>query len=79
MRIEKAQNEIAIQWEERLLEEMYRLKNELEQIHVDDRIKALDELKKEFAEETEMLKENFQLKELELRNEVGVFFLLKDD
>jgi hypothetical protein len=59
-----------MQWEERLLEEMYRLKSELEQMHLDDRNKELYQLRQEMLQETQELTVKYKQKEKELIDQV---------
>ncbi|XP_058838317.1 putative leucine-rich repeat-containing protein DDB_G0290503 isoform X2 [Topomyia yanbarensis] len=69
-RIEIARGEIAMQWEDRLLHEMSRLKYELEQMHMEERLSAIAKLKKEALEETEALTHKFNVREKQLKNEI---------
>lgn len=66
-RIEIARGEVAIEWENRLMEEMNRLKCELEQCQMEDRNNAITELKAEhllemqsFAAKFKKIEEKFQ-------------------
>ncbi|XP_065086929.1 interaptin-like isoform X2 [Ochlerotatus camptorhynchus] len=69
-RIEIARGEIAMQWEDRLLHEMNRLKVELEQMHMEERISAINKIKREALEETEALKHKFNMRERQLKEEI---------
>ncbi|CAO1440363.1 unnamed protein product [Diamesa tonsa] len=69
-RIEIARGEIAIEWEDRLMEEMCRLKLELEQCHLDDRNVALNELREEALIATQVLTTKFKEREQELVDEI---------
>ncbi|XP_058467130.1 plectin isoform X1 [Malaya genurostris] len=69
-RIEIARGEIAMQWEDRLLQEMSRLKFELEQMHMEERLSAIAKLKKEALEETEALTHKFTTREKQLKDEI---------
>lgn len=62
-RIEIARGEVAMEWENRLMEEMTRLKMELEQVHIDDRNAALNELKAEHLLENQTLATKFKQRE----------------
>lgn len=72
-RIEIARGEVAIEWENRLLEEMTRLKMELEQVHIDDRNAALNELKAEHLLENQTLATKFKQREETLNEEVTFY------
>lgn len=62
--------EIAMEWEERLMEEMCRLTTELEQVHLEERKKALEKLKGEnLSELQKILAEQKQI-EQQLAEEV---------
>ncbi|XP_062564757.1 uncharacterized protein LOC134227360 isoform X2 [Armigeres subalbatus] len=69
-RIEIARGEIAMQWEDRLLHEMNRLKMELEQIYIEERVAALNKFKRDALEETEALKHKFNMREKQLKEEI---------
>lgn len=71
-RIEIARGEIAMEWEDRLMEEMCRLTLELEQVHLDERNSALDKLKAEQLLETQALLTKFKQQEQILMDEVGI-------
>lgn len=62
-RIEIARGEVAMEWENRLMEEMTRLKMELEQVHIDERNVALNELKAEHLLESQTLATKFKQRE----------------
>lgn len=64
--------EIAMEWEERLMEEMCRLTNELEQVHMEERKKALEKLKTENFQEFQKLLAEQKLIEQQLADEVSV-------
>jgi hypothetical protein len=70
-RIEIARGEIAIEWEDRLMEEMCRLTRELEQVHLDERNSALSKQKAEQLLEIQALMNKFKLQEQKLLDEVG--------
>lgn len=74
-RIEIARGEIAIEWEDRLMEEMCRLKLELEQCHLDDRNVALNELREEALIATQVLTTKFKEREQELVDEVDLILI----
>ncbi|XP_055530875.1 uncharacterized protein LOC129721845 isoform X2 [Wyeomyia smithii] len=69
-RIEIARGEIAMQWEDRLLHEMNRLKVELEQMHIEERLSAIEKIKREALEETEALSHKFNAREKQLKDEI---------
>lgn len=69
-RIEIARGEIAMEWEDRLMEEMCRLKLELEQCHLDDRNVALNELREEALIATQVMTTKFKEREQQLVDEV---------
>lgn len=69
-RIEIARGEIAMEWEERLMEEMCRLTQELEQVHLDERNSALNKLKEEHLQETQALLIKFKQQEQTLLDDV---------
>lgn len=70
-RIEIARGEMAMEWEERLMEEMCRLTQELEQVHLDERNDALNKLKAEHLIETQALSARFKQQEKALLEEVA--------
>lgn len=70
-RIEIARGEVAMEWEDRLMEEMNRLKCELEQCHLDDRNVALNELKGQHLLETQTLVTKNKRREEQLGEEVS--------
>jgi hypothetical protein len=63
--------EIAMEWEERLMEEMCRLTSELEQVHLEERNKALDKQKGENFIEVQSLISKQKQAELKLLEEVS--------
>lgn len=69
-RIEIARGEAAMEWEDRLMEEMCRLTLELEQVHLDERNSALNKLKAEHLGETSALTAKFKELEQKLLDEV---------
>ncbi|CAO1440643.1 unnamed protein product, partial [Diamesa serratosioi] len=69
-RIEIARGEIAMEWEDRLMEEMCRLKLELEQCHLDDRNVALNELREESLIATQVMTTKFKEREQQLVDEI---------
>ncbi|XP_053683361.1 restin homolog [Sabethes cyaneus] len=69
-RIEIARGEIAMQWEDRLLHEMNRLKIELEQMHIEERLSAIEKIKREALQETEALSHKFNMREKQLKEEI---------
>ncbi|XP_053669302.1 uncharacterized protein LOC128719699 [Anopheles marshallii] len=69
-RIEIARGEIAMQWEDRLLHEMNRLKVELEQTHMEERTSALEKLRREALAETEAMSQRFNEREKQLKTEI---------
>lgn len=69
-RIEIARGEVAMEWESRLMEEMTRLKMELEQVHIDDRNAALNELKNEQLLESQTLALKLKQREETFNEEV---------
>uniref|UniRef100_A0A182K590 Uncharacterized protein n=1 Tax=Anopheles christyi TaxID=43041 RepID=A0A182K590_9DIPT len=69
-RIEIARGEIAMQWEDRLLHEMNRLKVELEQTHMEERTSAIEKLRREALAETEAMSQRFNEREKLLKNEI---------
>lgn len=72
-RIEIARGEMAMQWEKRLMEEMTRLKMELEQMYAEDRHSELEKLKQETEEETARLTNIFKARESQLVAEVSTY------
>lgn len=70
-RIEIARGEAAMEWEDRLMEEMCRLTLELEQVHLDERNSALNKLKAEHLAETQTLTAKFKELEQKLLDEVS--------
>ncbi|XP_049289720.1 uncharacterized protein LOC125767312 isoform X1 [Anopheles funestus] len=69
-RIEIARGEIAMQWEDRLLHEMNRLKVELEQTHMEERTSAIEKLRREALAETEAMSHRFNEREKQLKTEI---------
>ncbi|XP_050079796.1 centromere protein F [Anopheles maculipalpis] len=69
-RIEIARGEIAMQWEDRLLHEMNRLKLELEQTHMEERTSAIEKLRREALAETEAMSQRFSEREKQLKTEI---------
>lgn len=69
-RVEIARGEAAMEWEERLMEEMCRLTHELEQVHMDERNSALNKQKQEYLLETLSLTTQFKSHEKKLSDEV---------
>lgn len=51
IKIEEAKMQISVQWERKLMEEMLRLKCELDLVHAEDRKEALEQLKQEYTVE----------------------------
>lgn len=70
-KIDNARYEVAVMWEDRLMEEMGRLKIELESCYAEDRAEALQIAHTEKIEEIATLTNTFNQKEKELRNEVS--------
>ncbi len=70
-KIDNARYEVAVMWEDRLMEEMGRLKVELESCYAEDRAEALQIAHTEKIEEITCLTNKFNQKEKELREEVG--------
>lgn len=70
-KIDNARYETAVMWEDRLMEEMGRLKVELESCYAEDRAEALQIAQNEKIEEITCLTNQFNQKEKELRDEVG--------
>uniref|UniRef100_A0A182SLW0 Uncharacterized protein n=1 Tax=Anopheles maculatus TaxID=74869 RepID=A0A182SLW0_9DIPT len=68
-RIEIARGEIAMQWEDRLLHEMNRLKVELEQTHMEERTSAIEKIRLEALAETEAMSQRFSEREKQLKAE----------
>lgn len=69
-RIQIARGEAAIEWENRLMEEMCRLTLELEQVHLDERNEALNKLRAEHQLGAQSLTTNFKQQEQTLMDEV---------
>lgn len=69
-KIEEAKMQISVQWERKLLEEMVRLKCELEAVHAEDRKDALDKLKKEYTTQIDELMRTHKTVEESLQEEV---------
>ena len=59
-----------MEWEDRLMEEMCRLTQELEQVHLDERNSALNKLKSENLLEAEALTSKFKEQQQKLFDEV---------
>lgn len=59
-----------MEWEERLMTEMCRLTNELEQTHLEERQAEIQNLKRETQAETDLISNKFKLKEQELMIQV---------
>lgn len=70
-RVEVARGEAAIEWEERLMEEMCRLTLELEQVHLDERNGALNKQKAEHLVEMQAFATKLKQHEYTLLAEVG--------
>lgn len=70
-RIDIARGTIAMQWEDKLLEEMSRLKMELEQIGLEEKQEALAKLRRETDEELTALTSTFTAKQEELEQEIA--------
>lgn len=70
-RIDIARGTIAMQWEDKLLEEMARLKMELEQIGLEEKQEALAKLRRETDEELTALTSTFTAKQEELEQEIA--------
>lgn len=70
-KIEEAKMQISIQWERKLLEEMVRLKCELEAVHAEDRKEALDKLKEEYTTQIDELMRTHKTVEESLQEEVS--------
>ncbi|XP_058054042.1 uncharacterized protein LOC131205801 [Anopheles bellator] len=69
-RIEIARGEIAMQWEDRLLREMNRLKLELEQMHMEERNSAIEKIQRETMAETEAMSQRVNEREKQLKEEI---------
>lgn len=59
-----------MQWEDRLLHEMNRLRVEMEQTNLEDRLSAINRFKREALQETEELTQKFNMREKQLKEEV---------
>ena len=70
-RIEIARGEIAMEWEDRLMEEMCSLTQELEQVHLDERNSALNKLKVEHLLEIQTMTTKFKQHEQKLLDDVS--------
>lgn len=70
MKIEEAKMQISVQWERKLMEEMLRLKCELEAVHAEDRKDALDQLKGEYTDQINDLVTAHKALEKSLNDEV---------
>ena len=62
--------EIAMEWEDRLMEEMCRLTHELEQVHLDERNSALNKLKAEHLIEIQAMTTKLKQDEQKLLDDV---------
>lgn len=71
IKIEEAKMQISVQWERKLMEEMLRLKLELEAVHADDRKESLDKLKAEYTVEINGLVKAHKELEKTLNEEVS--------
>lgn len=70
-RIDIARGTIAMQWEDKLLEEMARLKMELEQIGLEEKQEGIAKLRRETDEELTALTSTFTAKQEELEQEIA--------
>lgn len=70
IKIEEAKMQISVQWERKLMEEMLRLKSELEAVHAEDRKDALEQLKEEYTGEINELVKAHKALEKSLNEEV---------
>jgi hypothetical protein len=59
-----------MEWEDRLMEEMCRLTQELEQVHLDERNSALNKLKAEHLVEIQAMAAKFKQDEQKLLDDV---------
>lgn len=75
IKIEEAKMQISVQWERKLMEEMLRLKCELEAVHAEDRKDALEQLKEETTGQINELVKAHKALEKSLNEEVGVLIL----
>ena len=71
VKIEEAKMQISVQWERKLMEEMLRLKSELEAVHAEDRKEALEQLKDEYTVEINDLVKAHKELEKSLNDEVS--------
>lgn len=70
IKIEEAKMHISIQWERKLMEEMVRLKCELESVHAEDRKESLEKMKAEYTVEIDELVKAHNSIENSLKEEV---------
>lgn len=61
---------VASQWEQKLFQEMTRLTNELNQINGEERLEAIEKIKREYTEELTSMRENYTRIQNQLREEV---------
>uniref|UniRef100_A0A1B0CDV3 Putative myosin heavy chain non-muscle n=1 Tax=Lutzomyia longipalpis TaxID=7200 RepID=A0A1B0CDV3_LUTLO len=71
MKLEETRMQISMQWENKLMQEMMRLKYELESIYTDERKEALEKLKKDFEKELTDLVQKHSTVEKALRKEIA--------
>ncbi|XP_055716954.1 putative leucine-rich repeat-containing protein DDB_G0290503 isoform X2 [Phlebotomus papatasi] len=71
MKLEETRMQISMQWENKLLQEMMRLKYELESIYTEERKEALEKLKKDFEKELADLVQKHNNVEQALRKEIA--------
>ncbi|GAB0095643.1 hypothetical protein DMENIID0001_110480 [Sergentomyia squamirostris] len=71
LKLEETRMQISIQWENKLMQEMMRLKYELESIYAEERKEALEKVKKEFEKELGDLVQKHNSVENALRQEIA--------
>ncbi|XP_031632588.1 uncharacterized protein LOC116346591 [Contarinia nasturtii] len=69
-RIDEVRCEVAAMWEDRLLNEMLRLKDELETCFAEDHMEAVQKAQREHMEDIVQLKESFAFREKILSDEI---------
>lgn len=70
-RIEEARGQISMQWEDKLMDEMARLKTELEQVGLEEKQSALNKMRTEYEDELVLLQVKFTSKQEELEAEIA--------
>lgn len=75
IRLEKQRGEVAIQWEQKLRQECARLKQELEQMHAEDRHLAVELVKVQKEQEYVKVKKDWEVQLQKYLSEVKIWAL----